>query len=172
MASKRTPITHGINVAPAEGGNAILAFWQGLYHLFGAKVSNMTVGTDGVSIVGFEVADNYDANQIVADLFKTPRLDLITLLPILNGETPAPFPNAKSLTDWMTNAFRGSSTDGKSPKYSKDAIIDYKVRHDLAVPRGRPRKNVIKIDLDEPALEDMDPVEVSKLREALERIPA
>lgn len=168
-----------LNFGPTEGGNNILAAWQGLYWLFGARANLSEVTPEGVNVVGFTVAEPYDAAQIVHDLsvhgdkIVNRRVDLVPSFFYVNGEIPAEFADSGSMTLFMAQYFRGSGeVEGRSPDYVKSAIAAFKKGHGLAAKRGRPSKT-IKIealgDLDESILANIDVTELQKLRETLER---
>jgi hypothetical protein len=171
-----------LNFGPTEGGNNILAAWQGLYWLFGARVEKFEVAPEGVNIVGFTVDEPYNAEQIVHDLsvredkIINRRVDLVPSFFYVNGETPAEFADSNSMTQFMAQYFRGAGeVEGRSPDYVKSAIATFKKGHNLAVKRGRPSKT-IKIEalgnLDESILANIDPTELEKLMATLERVHA
>lgn len=165
------------NYGPKDGGNNILAAWQGLYWLFNARVDRFDVTSDGVVAVGFSVDKQYDPDKIVHDIStkgdKTVerRLDLIPAYFYLNGETPPLFADSNAMTQFMAQYFRGAGeTEGRSPDYVKAAIAAYKKEHGLAVRRGRPPRT-IKIEalasIDPAVLATVDPEELRKFKDIL-----
>jgi len=164
---------------PLEGGNNILAAWQGLYWLFGARAESFEITPEGVFVVGLTVNEPYDVDKIVHDLCvrgdKTVerRLDLVPAYFYINGSDPTLFTDSNAMTLFMAQYFRGAGdTAGRSPEYVKAAISAYKKMHGLVAKRGRPSRT-IKIealgDIDESVLANVDVTELEKLRETLER---
>jgi hypothetical protein len=154
------PRSEAVTVGPTEGGNSVLAAWQGLVHLFGAQVERFDVTPEGVVAVNLSFDANVPHEQIVSDLFKrgdtvvTRRLDLIPTYFWAQGETPADFADAGEMTAWMVQYFKGAGEgDGsRSPEYVKQAIADHKKETGIAAPRGRKRK-IVRLD----ALDDIKP---------------
>jgi hypothetical protein len=171
-AETRTqPITVGVENG---AGNAVLAAWQGIYHLFGGR-ANFEITTDGVIVNDFTVDAKYDAEQIVQDIsHRNRRLDLIPTYLWVQGEEPEPFADAKEMTQFMVQYFRGSVEEGSSraPKYVRDAVQNFKSNNNLAKKRG-PRKKIFRVDnlseLDASALVGVNASELARLKEAVER---
>ena len=179
VAVEATAPAAPIDFGPTEGGNNILAAWQGLYWLFGARADKFEVTPEGVNVIGFTVEAPYDALQIVRDLtvrgekIITRRVDLVPSFFYVNGEAPAEFADSNSMTQFMAQYYRGAGeVEGRSPEYVKSAIAAFKKGHNLAVKRGRPSKTV-KIEalgnIEESVLANVDLDELQKLRETLER---
>lgn len=176
-----TPIVEvsKFNYAPMEGGNAILAAWRGLYHLFGARVDSFTVTDEGVFVNGFSVDPKYDAQTIVRDIGGTKnrnrRLELIPLYDYVMGKEPAHFNDAGEMTAWLVANFKGSVDESstKSPAYARGAIAEYKKGHNLYKARG-PKRKVIRLDnlkeLDESMLLSIDLEDLKAFRELLTTI--
>lgn len=161
---------------PDAGGNVIAAGFRGLYNIFGARVERWEVTPEGITAHGLTFADGFDADTIISDIYRrgdktvNPRLDFLSLYPIISGETPAPFTNADQLTAWMVKFMKGGS---RSPKYVKDANQAYKEAHGFAVHRGRPKKTFTIKEighLDAAALEGVDRAEVEALRATLDSL--
>lgn len=178
MASRARRATPTNNFGPDSGGNIILAAWQGLYHLFGARVERFDVTDEGVTAVGLTVSDKYDMNTIVQNLLANGskrRLNFFPLFFWATGGTPAPFTTSLQLTGWMTTFLKGQGEKGRSPKYAKEAIDEFKAANGLAVPRGRPRTTlsakIAKLgELNPEVLQDTDIAELVSLRETLDNL--
>lgn len=163
----------------ATAGRAILAAWQGVYHLFGGRVNEWVIDSENNGVVanGFSVDNAYDPNQIVNDIAtRERRLDLITTYGWLNGQAPANFTDSAEMTAFMVQFFKGSVEEGsaKSPKYVKDAVAAYKAANSLTKKRGpKKRVNIIRLDnlseVDEAALKDIDEGQLAALQATLER---
>jgi hypothetical protein len=166
---------------PVDGGNNILAAWQGLYWLFNARVDRFDATPEGVYAVGFRVDSQYDPDKIVHDISTKGdkrverRLDLIPAIDyVRDSETVPPlFADSNAMTQFMAQYARGSGdSDGRSPDYFKGAIADYKKQHGLAIKRGRPPKT-IKIEaltsIDESLLANIDIEELEKFKATIER---
>lgn len=162
--------------APMEGGNAILAAWQGLYHIFGARVDNFIVTPEGVFVNGFSVDPKWDAQTIVRDIGGTKgrnrRLELIPLYDWVMGKEPALFNDAPEMTAWLVANFKGSVDESstKSPAYAREGIALYKKAHNIYKARG-PKKRVIRLDqlsdLDESMLLNINLDELRAFKELL-----
>lgn len=169
VEAPEAPIT---TFGPDSGGNRILRAWQGLYHLFGARVERFDVDSNGVTAVNFTVDENYGTPESIMNLIPQNdkiRLDFYPLFLWANGEAPAPFTSSLDLTSWMTKNMKVAGQKGRSPQIVKDAIRAYKEANGLAVPRGRPRK-AIKINLenlDPDALAGVDFSELTRLQEVV-----
>lgn len=179
---KATPTTESegsrsqmITVLPEDGaGNAVLAAWQGIYHLFDGR-AKFEVTPDGVIVHDFTVDAKYDPEQIVKDIsHRNRRLDLIPTYLWVQGENPEPFVDAKEMTQFMVQYFRGAVEEGssRSPKYVRDAVQNFKAGNNLAKKRG-PRKKIFRVDnlseLDASALVGVNASELARLKEAVER---
>lgn len=170
---------------PDNGSHNILAAWQGLYHLLGARVERWDVTNDGVFAIGVTFLTNRipDVDTVVRDIsyrgdkFVTRDLDLVPLYFYVQGQEPAPFEDAGSMTQWMAKFFRGAGEgdNNRSPQYVKDAITAYKTDNGIASRRGRPPK---KIDIEnlgsvsEEVLAQVPEDELAKLQATLDRIYA
>lgn len=157
-----------------SAGNAVLAAWQGIYHLFGGRGS-FEITTDGVIVHDFSVDARYNPEQIVLDIsHRNRRLDLIPTYLWVQGQEPEIFTDAKEMTQFMVQYFRGAVEEGSSraPKYVRDAVANFKTYNNLAKKRG-PRKKIFRVDnlseLDATTLVGVDAVELSKLKEAIDR---
>jgi hypothetical protein len=167
--------TQPITVGTENGaGNAVLAAWQGIYHLFGGRAT-FEVSPDGVIVNDFTVDAKYDPEQIVLDIsHRNRRLDLIPTYLWVQGEEPEPFADAKDMTQFMVQYFRGAVEEGssRSPKYVRDAVQNFKANNNLAKKRG-PRKKIFRVDnlseLDASALVGVNASELARLKEAVER---
>ena len=171
------PVIYG----PDNGGNVILAAWQGLYHLFGARVERFDVTSDGVFAINPTVSEDYNLDTILHDLTHrgdkvvNRRMDFLPLHFWATGNVPAPFMSSTHLTIWMTQFLKGTGEKGRSPQYAKDAIRDFKASNGLAVPRGRPRKTFKLTELgalNESALDGIDISELTKFRATLDSVIA
>lgn len=164
-----------ITVGPENGaGNAVLAAWQGIYHLFGGR-GNFEITTDGVIVNDFSVDGRYDPEQIVKDIsHRNRRLDLVPTYLWVQGQEPEAFTDAKEMTQYMVQYFRGSVEEGSSraPKYVRDAVANFKAAHNLAKKRG-PRKKIFRVDnlseIDETSLVGVNASELAKLKDAIEK---
>lgn len=164
-----------ITVTTEDGaGNAVLAAWQGIYHLFGGR-ANFEITPDGVIVSDFSVDGKYDPEQIVRDIsHRNRRLDLIPTYRWVQGEAPEAFTDAKEMTQFMVQYFRSAVEEGssRSPRYVRDAVQTFKANHNLAKKRG-PRKKIFRVDnlseLDASALVGVNASELAKLKEAVER---
>lgn len=175
------PERETLTLGPSEGGNTVFAAWPGLYHLFGARVERFDIEDNGIVAVNLTFNPKYDAKTIINDIYQrgdkvvNSRLELFPGHFQLLGQEPAPFTTADACTSWMTKTFKGAEggEGNRSPQYAKDAIAEYKTTKGFAVPRGRPRK-VIRISeigsLNESVLEDVEPQELTKLKETLDRM--
>lgn len=178
MASRRraTPVAPDNSFSGAQGSR-ILRAWQGLYHLFGARVERFDITPDSVTAVNLTVDEGFDAKVIAESLvgtdeFPFARLDLFPTYFWVSGEAPEHFTSSNELTIWLTKNMKGTAK-GRSPKWAKDAIQAYKVSIGIAVARGRPRKNFKIADIgsiDTDALDNTDLVELEKLRETIESV--
>lgn len=166
------------NYGPDNFGNVILAAWQGLYHLFGARVERFDITSEGITAVNLTVDEKWGpSDSIIQSLVKTDkfpfrRLDLFPLYFWMQGEVPEPFSSSAELTVWLTTNVRAGEKN-RRPKWAKDAIQDFKNRSGIAVPRGRPRKNLVIRNLkeiDEGSLEGVDLQELETLREVIDRV--
>ena len=170
MASRK--VNHsGLNISPQDGGNAILAAWQGLYWLFGARVDRFEISEDGVSAIGLKFNDGINPEEIISGLTNNHRLDLISLYPYLMGQEPPKFENAHDMTTWMTRFYK-SGQGVRSPQFVKDAITSYKIEQGIAATRGRPRK-IVKLDFSNLSAESLANVpeeEQQKLKEVLDSL--
>lgn len=141
----------GRNFAPLEGGNAILAAWRGLYHIFGARAESFLVTEDGVFVNGLTMNPEFDIDTVVGDIGaaknRNRRLELIPNFFYVNGDEPANFSDSNEITAWLVSNFRGSVDDSstKSPAYARKAIADYKKANSLYKTRG-PKRKVIRLD--------------------------
>ena len=170
MASRRRTAT------PVVESNDVASFpiraWQGLYHLFGARVERFDVTPEGVTAINFTMPEK-DANTVLEYIVRDEkaRVPLFPAYFWLQGEAPAPFSSSAELTIWQTqNVVAGDKN--RRPKFIKDAIQDYKNSIGIAVPRGRPRKH-FKLEIgqiDTSALEASDLQELEKLQETIERV--
>jgi hypothetical protein len=176
MASRRRPTI----LEPEAGGNAVIVAWRGLYHIFGARADSFEVTPTGVRITNLKFPDKYDSATIIRDLSVRNdkvirrRLDLIPLYFWINGEAPEPFHSALEMTAWMVANLKGAGEDeGRSPKYAKDAINEYKIENGMYVPRGRPRKtfSLEKLgELNAAALSDVEESELEALKAKLDSV--
>lgn len=170
---------------PDSGAANIAAAWQGLVHLFDAKVDRWDVTSDGVYAIGltFDNKKVPSTETVLHDISyrgdKVVNRDLL-LVPTyfwMNGEAPAEFEDAGEMTAWMAKFFRGAGEGdtNRSPQYVKDAISAYKTARGIASRRGRPPK---KIDIeslgsiDEAILAQIGSEELAKLEATLARIRA
>lgn len=176
MASRRrtaTPVASNTFAPPV--GTRIFRAWQGLYHLFGARVERFDISPEGVTAVNLTMPEKWDVSLIVDSLAKNDkaRLNLLPLYFWLQGEAPAPFSSSLELTAWQTLNIEAGDKN-RRPKFVKDAIQDYKAEIGIAVPRGRPRKH-FKLEvgeIDTSVLEASDLQELEKLQETLDKVVA
>jgi hypothetical protein len=155
-----------------DKGTAILAAWQGLYHLFGARAS-FRVTKDGVFVDNLEADPKYDMDQIVEDISKhNRRLELVPPIFWVQGEAPDDFEDVAAITAYMVQYFRGSveENSAKTPTYLKDAVADYKADRNLLKKSG-PKRKVFRLDslddIDETTLKGISPEALSRLRETI-----
>lgn len=160
MANRSTKAENTEDTAPAAPANsepmnldpeqskAALAAWRGLYHFFGARVSDWVIADDGVIAEGFTVNGQYDPTRLLNDISRrNRRVELFPAIKYLNGEEPEPFTDSQDMTNFMVSYFKGSVEENtsKSPEYVRSAVKAYKVEHNLKTRRG-PRKKVIRLD--------------------------
>ena len=160
-----------VNYGP-DKGSAILAAWQGLYHLFGAR-GTFRVTEDGVFVDNLYCDPQFNLDQIVTDISKhNRRLELVPTYFWVQGQEPAYFADVAAITAFMVQYFRGSVEDGtsKTPAYLKDAVANSKATHNLLKKRG-PRRKVFRLDalddIDETALKNISPESLARLRDAV-----
>lgn len=168
---------------PDNGAANIAAAWQGLVHLFDAKVNFWDVTNEGVYAIGltFDAKKVPNTETVLHDISyrgdKAVNRDLL-LVPTyfwMKGETPTEFEDAGEMTAWMAKFFRGAGEgeNNRSPQYVKDAISAYKTAKGIASRRGRPPKK-IEIEalgsLNDAMLAQVPDGELEKLRETLERL--
>lgn len=178
MARTATP-TRSENISVGgSGANALMAAWQGIYHLFGGTVESWTITEDGLAAEGFSVALPYNPEQIVSDISHRDRqVPFFPSYNYFNGEEPAPFTDKAQVTQWLTQFMRGSVEEGtaRAPAYARDAATSYKVANSLARKKGRPRK-IIRLDnLDEVTpdmLEKLTPDALANLANIIEQAKA
>jgi hypothetical protein len=170
---------------PDNGSNNVLAAWQGLYHLFGARVERWDVTSDGVFAIGltFEADKVPNTDTVIRDIsyrgdkFVNRTLELLPTYFYLNGQEPEPFEDAGAMTQWMAKFFRGAGEGdtNRSPQYVKDGIAKNKTARGLAARRGRPPKK-IEIEsigsIDESILSQVNHEELARLQATLARILA
>jgi hypothetical protein len=155
-----------------DKGSAVLAAWQGLYHLFGARAT-FRVTPDGVFVDNLTCDPKYDMDQIVEDISKhNRRLELVPLIFWVQGQAPDDFADVAAITALMVQYWRGSVEDNssKTPGYLKDAVADYKATRNLLKKRG-PKRKVFRLDslddIDESTLKGISPEALSRLRETI-----
>ena len=182
MAKSTSPVADTLATDLVEGtpvkfygpdkGSAILAAWQGLYHLFGARAS-FRVTPEGVFVDSLTCNPQYDVDTIVEDISKhNRRLELIPTLFWVQGEAPADFADVAAITALMVQYWRGSVEDNtsKTPAYLKDAVADYKANRNLLKKRG-PKRKIFRLDslddIDETTLKGINPEALSRLRAAV-----
>ncbi len=149
-----------------DKGNAILAAWQGLYWLFGARAEGFRVTPEGVYVDGLTMWSDYSPTDIVEDISRrNRRLDLIETYPIVQGENPPPFATSQDVTLYMVQFWKGSQGDNssRSPQYLRKASAEFKQTVGLKAKRG-PRRKIFRVD----ALNEIDPtafkdVEISEI---------
>lgn len=175
-AEERT-LTEPQNYGP-DKANAVLAAWQGLYHLFGARAVSFKVTAEGVFVEGLTIWSEYNLSQIVEDINKRDRrLDLIELYPIVQGENPPDFESSQEITLFMVQFFRGSVEDNssKSPQYLRKAAADYKRTIGLQAKRG-PKRKIFRLDnldaIDPTMLKDVDSADLDHLMAAIREAKA
>lgn len=174
------PATFG----PLEGGNNILAAWQGLVNLFGAECERFDVTPEGVVAVNVTTAAKVDRDTIIDAIFRhgdkvvNRRLDLIELYPyVLDPTNVASFTSPAEMTAWMVQFTKGyGDGDGsRSPQWVKEAITDYKSDRNIAAPRGRKRR-IIRLDnlgeIKPETLADTDLSELQALQETIAKAVA
>ena len=170
---------------PETGSNNILAAWQGLYHLLGARVERWDVTADGVFAIGltFDAVLVPDTDTVIKDIsyrgdkFVNRSVELLPAYFDLQGQVPAVFEDAGAMTQWMAKFFRGAGEGetNRSPQYVKDGISKNKTARGLASRRGRPPKK-IEIEaigsIDESVLSQVNHEELERLQATLARILA
>lgn len=166
-----------IDLNPEES-RAILAGWQGVYHLFDGKWEDITTDGNEITIKGFSTSAKYDPKILARDMSgRNRRLDFAKVYPALQGIEPPPFQNAEEMTAYLVQYFRGSVEEGtsRSPKYAKEAVADYKIRNGLFKKKGpRPKwKNVISLNdletFDPNVLADVPQEKIEALQSVLEK---
>jgi hypothetical protein len=170
---------------PDTGSNNILAAWQGLYHLFGARVERWDVTKDGVFAIGLTFQSDLvpDTDTVVRDIsyrgdkFVNRTIELYPAYFDVQGIAPEEFEDAGAMTQWMAKFFRGAGEGetNRSPQYVKDGIAKNKTARGLAARRGRPPKK-IEIEsigsIDESVLSQVNHDELARLQATLARILA
>jgi hypothetical protein len=156
-----------------DKGTAVLAAWQGLYHLFGARAT-FRVTKDGIFVDSMTVDPKYDADTIVDDISKhNRRLELIPAYFWAQGDEPDEFDDVSDITAFMVQYFRGSveENSSKTPGYLKDAVADYKATRNMLKKRG-PKRKVFRLDsledIDEQTLAGINPEALARLKETLD----
>jgi len=140
MAKNSATAPAPIDVVGAQA-EAFAAAYDGLYHLFGARVSGWSI-EDGVLIArGVAFNPLYSAETILTDISRrTRRAPLMpTALWLLDPEfVPAPFATNLDITTFMVQYFKGSTGEdnSKSAQYVKDAAAAYKDATGTRVKRG------------------------------------
>lgn len=168
LNGRTTPVT----LTPVEGGNNVLAAWQGLYNLFGAQAERFDITHEGVVVVDLTFDGQYDPDRIIYDISGRNRhVPLVPSWFYLQGENPEPFTDPLDMTKWMAQYFRrekgAGSDESKSPQYVKDAIAAYKKEHNFPGRKGR-KKTTVKIEelgeIEESLLAGVSVEELTKLR--------
>jgi len=150
----------------------LLAGFQGLYHLFGARVTSWDITDEGIVANGVTFASPYDPNQIVEDINKHNRR--VEFLPayrvVVQGQEPEPFEDAGAVNRWGVQYFKGAGTDSKAPAYLREASASYKATAGILGKRG-PKRRTIRLDkmedLTEETLKNIPAENIQKLREML-----
>lgn len=176
--STATDMTEAITFGPKDGGNTILAAWDFLYWVFGARVERFDPTPEGIYAVNFRVREGYDPRQIVADMHpeKDRRIELIPTYLWVQGEEPEKLTDSQAMTQTLTQFFRSDDGSGsRSPDYAKKAIQEYKREQGIEKPRGRqPGTRTVKIEqlgsLNEAQLADVPADDVAKLAELFARL--
>lgn len=143
------------------GGQDALGFaaaWQGLYHLFGARVESWDVNSDGLVAHGVTVDSKYDLDQIVRDINTKDRRPQLfpAVLSIVNPDIEPPhFESNLDITTYMVNFWKGSMGENstKVPEYVRNAASEYKERMGTKTRRGpKPKslnlRNVRELNVD------------------------
>lgn len=125
----------------------LAAAYDGLYHLFGARVASWEV-IDGTFVArDFRVDLPYNPETILTDINRKNRRAPLwpTLTWILDPEyVPAPFESNLQITTFMVQFFKGSTGEdnSKAADYVKAAAAALKVRSGTSVRRGPKAKTV------------------------------
>lgn len=133
-ATQETPATTTpIDVAPDRSA-ALAAGYDGIYHLFGGRVSDWTLTEDGLIAQGFTVSAQYDVEKILTALAAHVRRAPLmpTLRWIMGGEAPADFENPQDVTTFTVQYFKGAdgAEGSKVPEWVRSAAETYKKSRD------------------------------------------
>lgn len=164
-----------ISIPATDGvGNAVLAAWQGLYHLFGARGTFRST-PEGIAVEDFTTLAEYDPSQIASDVsHRNRRLDFAEVMPWFSGMAPEPFVDSKAMTQWSVQFLRGSVEENSSrtPRYVRDAVASYKNSIGIAKRRG-PKKKIFRLDnlteINESTLEGVSAEALESLKATLEK---
>lgn len=169
--------TESIDVGPDRGGNHILAGWDGLYWIFGARAERFDVTPDGVYAIGVTVSAPHDLLEIAADMLEhgPKRIELLPAYFWAQGEEPEQLDDAAIIQAWCIQFFRGAGEkdSAKLPDYLKKAVAAYKKSYNVGSPRGRKRQ-IVKLDVEsldnisEDMLEGVDRGKLEALRRTIE----
>jgi len=137
-----------MDVAGPEA-SALAAAYDGLYHLFGARVSNWLVTEDGLVAEGFTVVGPYKPETILHDISRKDRRAPLwpTIRWIMDPAMEPPhFKSNLDITTFMVQFFKGSVEAGtsRSPEYVRKAAGAYKDRTNTRVKRG-PKVRTIQL---------------------------
>lgn len=169
---------------PENDSLNIAAAWQGLYWILGARVQEWQVTPNGLFAIGLTFPTDYvpSTDEVVHDVSYhgdkhiSRSLDFLPFYPVVQGEEPAKFLDANSLTLWMSK-FTRSANEGesnRSPQYVKDGIARYKGENGLSTRVGRPAsKFTVETIADLPAdvLAKISPEDRARLAATLLGIP-
>lgn len=147
MAKKNTPDTSTPMDVIGSEAQALAAGYDGLYHLFGARVENWEIVDDVLVARNFTVDGQYNPETIITDISRKNRR--APLWPTLNwildpNFVPAPFENSLAVTTFMVQFFKGSTgeNNSRSAEYVKAAAAAYKDRTGTRVRRGPKSKTI------------------------------
>lgn len=166
--------TEPVDIGPDAGGDYVLAGWDGLYWVFGARKERFDITPEGVYVIGLTMDIGSDVGQIASDmkLYGPTRIGLLPAYLWAKGDIPDQLDDPKAVQRWAITFFRGAGEEDstKLPEYMKKKVAEYKKLYSVGAPRGRKRK-IVKLDIE--ALDNLDDevldgVDMSKL-EVLKR---
>jgi hypothetical protein len=124
-----------------ENAHGLAAAYDGLYHLFGVRVSSWEIEDGALVAMGVTCNPIYSLDTILTDVNRKNRRAPLwpTAQWLLDPEfVPAPFTDNLSITTFMVQYFAGSTgeSNSRSAQYVKDAAAAYKDATGTRVKRG------------------------------------
>lgn len=143
--------TEPVNIGPDRGSQQIVAGWDGLYWLFGARAERFDVTPEGIYAIGVTMSAQYDLSKIVADMMEhgPKRIDLLPTYFWLSGAIPDQLDDSVVIQQYGIQFFRGAGEKdtSKFPDYFKTAAAEYKKAFNVGAPRGR-KRTVVKLEVE------------------------